>query len=285
MRLSLEDINFTVTFSEAVTGVDASDFSVTVSGLSGVTITGVSGSGAVYTVPVYVGSGFSGASGTIRLDVIDNDSIKDVVTYPLGGTGLGNGAFTSGTVYRIWTGGISITSDKNVVAVGRPHVGSEIASYGGVSTGALTAYIPMLFKDAFGGSYDSAFYIQNVDVSTANIDIEYYDSTGALTCSSTDTIASHASKGYWLPSTCVPAGWVGGVVVTSDQNIVAIGRPHIGTEVMTYNSFSSGSLTSYVPMLFKGAYGGTYNAASSMFRMLAGHLRPSTLNIMTALAL
>ena len=161
-----------------------------------------------------------------------------------------------------WVGGIAVTSDKNVVSVGRPHVGSEIASYDGFSTaGAHTAYIPMLFRGAYGGTYNAAFYIQNVDAGTANITISYYDSTGALTCSAVDTITTQASKGYWLPGTCVPAGWVGGAVVTSDQNIVAIGRPHIGAEVMTYNSFSSGSLTSYVPMLFKGAFGGTYNAA------------------------
>ena len=57
---------------------------------------------------------------------------------------------------------------------------AEIASYDGFSAGALTAYIPMLFKNAFGGSYDSAFYIQNVDATnTANITIKYYNSAGA----------------------------------------------------------------------------------------------------------
>ena len=83
-----------------------------------------------------------------------------------------------------------------------------------------------------------------------------------MSCTASDTISALASKGYWVPGqTCLPAGWVGGVVVTSDQPIVAIGRPHIGTEVMTYNSFSSGSLTSYLPMLFKNAFGGTYDSA------------------------
>ena len=141
----------------------------------------------------------------------------------------------------------------------------QVASYDGFSAGALTAYIPMLFKSAFGGSYNSAFYIQNVDsANTANITIKYYDSTGALSCTVNDTVAALASKGYWVPglaASCLPAGWVGGVVVTSDQPIVANGRPHIGAEVMTYDSFSSGSLTSYLPMLFKGAFGGTYNSA------------------------
>ena len=162
-----------------------------------------------------------------------------------------------------WMGGAVITSDRNVVTVGRPHIGSEVASYDGFKAGALTAYIPMLFKDAFGGSYDSAFYIQNLhNANTANVTIKYYDSDGNLSCTVNDMVTPLASKGYWLPSqSCLIAGWVGGVVVTSDQPIVANGRPHIGTEVMTYDSSSSGSLTSYLPMLFKGAFGGIYDFA------------------------
>jgi hypothetical protein len=58
-------LNFTVTFSEAVTGVDSSDFSVTTtSGISGAAVTNVTGSGASYTVSVNTGSG----DGTVRLD-------------------------------------------------------------------------------------------------------------------------------------------------------------------------------------------------------------------------
>ena len=166
-----------------------------------------------------------------------------------------------------WVGAVSVTSDKNLVAVGRPHIGSEIASYSGFASGSLTAFVPMLFKDAFGGSYDAALYIQNVgSVNTANITIEYFDSTGNLNCTKTDTVSPLASKGYWLPTaTCdtgsLPAGWVGGVKVTSNEPIVAVGRPHIGSEVLTYNGFAAGSNSAYIPMLFKDAFGGSYDAA------------------------
>ena len=163
-----------------------------------------------------------------------------------------------------WVGGVAVTSDQPIVAIGRPHIGAEVMTYNGFSTGSLSSYIPMLFKDAFGGSYDSAFYVQNVDpTNTATVTIKYYDSAGNLSCTvNGETIAPFASKGYWVPSQgCLPAGWVGGVVVTSDQPIVTVGRPHIGTQVTTYNGFSGGTASSYVPMLFKGAFGGTYDAA------------------------
>ena len=165
-----------------------------------------------------------------------------------------------------WVGGAVVTSDKNIVANGRPHIGAEVMTYDSFSTGSLTSYLPMLFKNAYGGSYDSAFYVQNVDpANTATLTIKYYDSTGALTCTVTgDTVAPFASKGYWLPglaATCLPDGWIGGVVVTSDQPIVTVGRPHVGTQITTYNGFSAGAVTSYVPMLFKNAFGGSYDAA------------------------
>jgi len=91
------NVNFLVTFSKPVIGVDGADFSLTVSGLTGAAVTGVSGSGAAYTVTVNTGSG----SGILRLDVIDNDSIIDLDGNPLGGAGSGNANFSTGEFYSI----------------------------------------------------------------------------------------------------------------------------------------------------------------------------------------
>ena len=91
--------DFLVTFSEPVTGVDASDFALTVGGgIAGAVVTTVGGEGSEYIVRVDTGTG----DGTLRLDVLDDDSIKDVSMNPL------NGGFTSGGAYVV---------DKNIVAV------------------------------------------------------------------------------------------------------------------------------------------------------------------------
>ena len=93
-----EFVNFKVTFSEPVTGVNFWDFTLTTTGVSNAKIISVTGSAAIYTVRVRSGSG----SGTIRLDVIDDDSIKAVDDgTPLGFTGEGNGNYTDGEVYTI----------------------------------------------------------------------------------------------------------------------------------------------------------------------------------------
>ncbi len=88
---SAASVNFTVTFSESVTGVDLSDFTLTTTGVSGTTVSNVSGSGDTYTVTVDTGTG----NGTIRLDVLDDDTILDAASNPLAG------GFTSGEVYTI----------------------------------------------------------------------------------------------------------------------------------------------------------------------------------------
>lgn len=93
---SAPSVNYLVTFSETVSGVDASDFILTTN-LTNASITNVSGSGNAYTVTVNTGSG----DGTLRLDLADNDSILNSLNLPLGGSGAANGNFTSGETYSI----------------------------------------------------------------------------------------------------------------------------------------------------------------------------------------
>ena len=91
------NVRFTVQFPDPVTGVDVTDFALFTSGVSDAAITGVSGSGSTYLVTVDTGSG----NGTIRLDLIDNDSIRNGANNPLGGSGAGNGNFTHGKPYTV----------------------------------------------------------------------------------------------------------------------------------------------------------------------------------------
>ena len=106
-------VNYTVTFTEAVTGVEASDFALTTTGdiiqsppnspLSLPRVLSVAGSGATYTIAVYTGTwGTLGTkAGTLRLDLTDDDSITGAGGETLGGAGAGNGNFTSGEVYDL----------------------------------------------------------------------------------------------------------------------------------------------------------------------------------------
>jgi hypothetical protein len=96
-------VNFTVAFSETVSGVDIvppfADFALFTSAeITGASITSVAPvSGTTYTVNVNTGLG----NGIIRLDLTDDDSITDAGGNPLGGAGAGNGNFSAGQEYTI----------------------------------------------------------------------------------------------------------------------------------------------------------------------------------------
>jgi MSHA biogenesis protein MshQ len=94
---ALSSVSWNVTFSKSVTGVNAADFTlVQADGVSGAAITAVTGSGTAWTVTANTGTG----DGTLGLNLVDDDSIIDASSNPLGGTGAGNGDF-SGEVYTV----------------------------------------------------------------------------------------------------------------------------------------------------------------------------------------
>jgi hypothetical protein len=97
-----DSVKFTVTFSEAVTGVDLAspfpDFGLVSSGVTGASITAITqDSETTYIVSVDTGTG----NGTIRLDLLDDDSIVNADNQPLGGAGAANGNFTTGEAYTV----------------------------------------------------------------------------------------------------------------------------------------------------------------------------------------
>jgi subtilisin-like proprotein convertase family protein len=160
---NLGSVSYAVTFNKWVTGVDASDFALVPSGsLSGTSIASVTGAGRDWVVTVDTGSG----SGTLGLNLVDDDSIQDGASNPLGGAGAGNGNFT-GQVYTIdrtppqvvgvsstaangiYGPGsilpITITFTENVVVTGSPTLtlatggaGTPVAYASGSGTSTLT---------------------------------------------------------------------------------------------------------------------------------------------------
>ena len=128
-------VDYTVTFDQVVTGVNAADFALTTTGaVAGASVTNVSGSGSLYTVTVGTGTG----DGTIRLDVVDDDSIKNAGLTPLGGAGAGNGNFTAGEVYNIVH---AVTSFSGPSATGSGTVAASFTGGGTACTFTLSQLI------------------------------------------------------------------------------------------------------------------------------------------------
>ncbi len=109
-------VGYTVTFTEAVTGVDAGDFAVSASGPVGYSILAVAGGGTTYVVSVKTGSG----DGTLRLDLRDNNSILDAAGNRLGGAALYDGDFTGETYTIDRTHPTALNLSNNRVAESAP---------------------------------------------------------------------------------------------------------------------------------------------------------------------
>ena len=89
---SAPSLRFNVTFSEPVIGVDAAnDFSITQSGVAGASISSIADGPSSYVVTVSSGTG----NGTVRLNVLDNNSIQDIALNGL------PAAFLAGETYTL----------------------------------------------------------------------------------------------------------------------------------------------------------------------------------------
>ncbi|MFO0909702.1 MAG: proprotein convertase P-domain-containing protein [Isosphaeraceae bacterium] len=84
-------VSWTVTFTEPVVGLSLSNFALAVGGLAGTSLSGLSGSGSVYTVSASTGTG----SGTLGLNLANASGVKDLAQNP-----VSNAPFT-GQVYTI----------------------------------------------------------------------------------------------------------------------------------------------------------------------------------------
>jgi hypothetical protein len=138
-------VSFKVTFSNRVSGVGLNapfdDFRL-VSNIPGAAIMDITAaSETTYIVRVNAGTG----NGTIRLDIVDDDSITDAAGNPLGGIGAGNGDFTAGETYLI---NKSITKVKATIFTSQPafdgwvlESGENTDAGGSLDKGASTFYV------------------------------------------------------------------------------------------------------------------------------------------------
>jgi DNA/RNA endonuclease G (NUC1) len=142
---SAASVDFTVTFSEAVTGVDIGDFTLTTTGLTGTSVTGVSGGPTVYTVTASTGSG---VTGTMRLDVNSGASIAD-----LAGNSLAAG----------FTGGDTYTIDRNAPGV------SSVTRADANPTNAASVHYTVTFTQDVTGVDTSDFALTTTGVTGASV--------------------------------------------------------------------------------------------------------------------
>jgi len=124
---SAASLDYTVTFSQSVTGVDLSDFTLTAGGSAAGTLSAISGSGSTYTVTVNT----LGGDGTLRLDL--NGS----------GTGIQNGSAVD--IAAGYTAGQTYTLDHTAPSAPSTPAMSSGTDSGSSSSDAITSNTTPVF--------------------------------------------------------------------------------------------------------------------------------------------
>ncbi len=134
---------------------------------------------------------------------------------------------------------------------------SKVVKFAAIAMLLLLLALPVTGANAaIGGPYTVGVTVQNLSNSTANIVLQFYSQDGSSGGTFSDTIGANANKAYFpLPS--VNTGFNGSLVVSSDQQVAAIGNviyPDL-TGTTAYGSFSAGATTVNLPLMMKGNVG------------------------------
>ena len=241
---SATTLQWQVTFDESVSGVGLDDFALVASGTSG-TLQSLSGSGASYTVTV---AGVSG-SGTLGLNLVDDDSIVDSLGNKLGGMGAGTGNVT-GPSYTI----NQITLDR----------------FDAVTPGAASLYTRLV-------GVPFAIEIRALDASnamatgfTGDVAVELVEGSGGSACEAraqrqdlgTQRFAA-SDQGRLTLNTTVPTAWralcvrvshtdAGTTTVACSSDSFSV-RPQGFTLASSANADASGTSAAATPVVKAGA--------------------------------
>jgi prepilin-type N-terminal cleavage/methylation domain-containing protein/prepilin-type processing-associated H-X9-DG protein len=168
-------VQFRVTFSEAVSGVDSGDFQLATAGITGAGVTGVtnSGAGVTWDVTVSTGSG----DGTLGLNFIDLDTVVDGGGHPVGGSGQRNGDFTSGETYTIDKSAPTLSIGAPSPSVTRGGPVTYTLTYGGTNSITLAAGNVTLVPT---GTATATVTVQTVDATTRTVTLSSISGNGTL---------------------------------------------------------------------------------------------------------
>ncbi|TBW36814.1 hypothetical protein EYW49_13330, partial [Siculibacillus lacustris] len=187
-------VDFTVTFSQAVTGLDASDFALSKTGVTGGTIAGVTtADNLTWTVHV---TGLSG-TGTVRLDLVAGADYgtggASPVTASSGGAALTGGAFTSGETYTIVNAPPSISAAGSAVTFVEKGVAAAFSGFGtlgDIDTATLSSATIGISAGAVTG--DTLSFANTDGTAFGNIVASWNSTTHTLTLTSAGATATLA---------------------------------------------------------------------------------------------
>jgi len=228
-----------------------------------------SGAGTTLFAATIVNNAYGGYTTGIGLVNVSAAPTNITVTYRDGSgaviktqtlTGVAAGAYqglysgdTSLALPSGFAGTATITSSAGALAaiINETGPGGQFSSYDAVPSGSTTLFAPVALRNAFGG-YNTGMGIQNTTGTAGTVTINYYDSTGTATTTTTP-IAANGSLGVYQ-GTDIAADGPYTAKITSTVAIAAIVNEVAPSSTSAkqstaYNTFPSGSATLHLPLV------------------------------------
>jgi len=261
-------ISWAVTFSEPVTGVDAGDFSVALSGVTAALPLAVTGSGTSYTVTANTVAG----AGTIGLNLVSNGTIRDQVNNP-----MSSGSFTGAvatvdtilpSVQSISLVGSSPTTASSIswtVEFSEPVTGVDAGDFA-VALSGVTAALPL----AVIGSGTTYTVTANTVAGTGTIGLNLIDD-GTIRDQANNPLGNPAAPASYAAPVTFAIGASPTVIATGDLNNdgrpdLAFLQPSAGAVSVFLNTTAPGDATpTYAPEV-------TFAAGASPISLAIGDL-------------
>ena len=163
---SASEVGYYLTFSRSVSGLDETDFAVLMGGsVSDAAVINIKEVRLEMTFLVTVSTGTG--SGTLGLNVLDDNSILDVWGNPLGGSGIGDGDFTKAEAYRVERNQAptDLTLSNNMLKENQP-TGTAVGDFTATDSDKGDTFTYSLVSGA-GGDDNAAFTISGSQLQTA----------------------------------------------------------------------------------------------------------------------
>lgn len=173
-------------------------------------------------------------------------------------------------------GSAVVSADQPIAAIGSeqttyPDGSIGNSQYSGFGADAIGQrfYLPNVNKTFGSGRWSSRITVQNVTAGPVGVTVTFYNSDG--TVRDTDTVNLPANGSTTLAQINdpeIPDGWLGAAVVDATGNIaVIVDVMSADGRLGTYNGFTSGATTMYLPTLLIGFGINQWNTSFQVFNV------------------
>jgi hypothetical protein len=173
-------------------------------------------------------------------------------------------------------GSVVVLSNQPIAAIGSllvTHADGSIGNsqYSGLGEGEIgrRIYLPNVNKRFGGGQWSSRITIQNTVSAPITATITFYNEDATIRSIDTVSIPAKGSvTRTQVDNPGLPDGWLGAAVVDATGNIAVIADVMSADgRLETYNGFSSGANTMYLPTLLSGFGANSWNSSFQVFNV------------------